>query len=158
MAGDLKTNKNNKKNGEDMGNPTNLDTTATETCKRYYNARGARIGYTAKVAKHPPNPPRRQRIHPKQSPRRQRRQSICQRKGRQSIRQTTTIATRTMLTSEGRRTSRNPPERADDHHQQSFKMTPPEWERRRRRRRHPIRKIKALTRKTHRRGGKRRER
>jgi hypothetical protein len=39
-----------------------LGTTTAEPAKRYYNAKGAKVDGTIKVAKHPPDPPRRQSI------------------------------------------------------------------------------------------------
>jgi hypothetical protein len=47
-----------RKNGGDTDEHTNLDTTIAKPTKRYYNAKGAKVDNTIKVAKHPPNPPR----------------------------------------------------------------------------------------------------
>jgi hypothetical protein len=53
-----------RKKGKDIDEPTYLDTITAEPAKRYYNAKGAKINNTTKVANHPPDPPRRQSIRP----------------------------------------------------------------------------------------------
>ena len=67
MAFDPYTSKNNKKNRRGIGKPTNLDTTTSKPAKRYYQPKGAKATTRQKVAKHPPDPPRRQSIRPNNS-------------------------------------------------------------------------------------------
>ena len=95
MAGDLKTNKYSKKNGEDIGNYANLDPTATETYNRILQRQGCKDRQHDKGGKAFTQPTKAA------SARNDHRDDgggkASTRKGRQSICQTTTNATQTML-------------------------------------------------------------